>query len=176
MDDTSRRRAELAAAVRGRLSDIYAYFRRLGVDAATAEDLAQDTFILAWQGIANLRDETKLRSWLYGIAYRRYLQYRESVRPSAPLADDVTASSADDPGDDEHLTAQAIRAAVLALPAEYLHPVVLLYWEGISYKDAARALSLPIGTFAWRVHKAMKLLRRALAEKGADNDPVPQES
>lgn len=52
------------------LGDIYAYFRRLGVDVATAEDLTQETFIIAWQNYARLRAPEKLRSWLYGIAYR----------------------------------------------------------------------------------------------------------
>jgi RNA polymerase sigma-70 factor, ECF subfamily len=186
MDDTNDRQAAFATGLTDHLRDLYSYFRRLGVDAATAEDLAQDTVLTAWQSLPALRDSRKLRSWLYGIGYRRYLQYREraAARPTVELTDDLLASPLLDPAGDGRLLNEAIRSAVLSLPEEYLHPVVLLYWEGISYREAARILSLPMGTFAWRVHTAMKLLRHALAEtcpaatarKGADNDPVPQES
>jgi DNA-directed RNA polymerase specialized sigma24 family protein len=47
---------------------------------------------------------------------------------------------------------------------------VLVYWQDLSYVEAAKVLSLPVGTLAWRVHKALKMMKKALAEKGLDDD------
>ncbi len=55
--------------------------------------------------------------------------------------------------------------------------LVLVYWQGFSYGEAARILSLPLGTLAWRVHKGLRLLGHALAEKGLNDDlAVPPSS
>ena len=52
MDEVEQRRGYLVKAARERLAEIHSFFRRLGVDAATAEDLAQDTFLIAWQRVS----------------------------------------------------------------------------------------------------------------------------
>lgn len=171
MDHLEQRRAYLANAVSARLAEIYSFLRRLGVAEATAQDLAQDTFVIAWQRAARLHGERELRSWLYGIAYRRYLQHREKarVRDTDELRETVEEPGAD-PGSDQHLSTQVVREAVRTLPDKYQHPLVLVYWQDLSYLEAAKVLSLPVGTLAWRVHKALKLMRRALAEKGLNDD------
>ena len=167
MDQTANRQAAFTAALEARLRDIYSYFRRLGVEAASAEDLAQETFVLAWQNLSSLRDESKLKSWLYCIAYRRFLRYRAgAAKQPVALAEDHAAGSKHDPGSDEYLAAHIVRQVLPTLPEKYLHPLLLVYWEDLSYQEAARVLSLPAGTLAWRVHRALKLIRQALAEKG----------
>jgi RNA polymerase sigma-70 factor (ECF subfamily) len=170
VDEVEKRRACLVKAARARLAEIHSFLRRLGVDAATAEDLAQDTFLIAWQRASRLRGERQLKGWLYGIAYRRYLQYRETARSQTTieLTEEVVESGAD-PGGGQRLSDYVVRGALMALPEAYAHPLVLVYWQGLSYLEAARVLSLPVGTLAWRVHKGLKMMRRALAEKGLDD-------
>ncbi len=159
------------ASIESWLGDIYAYFRRLGVDAATADDLTQETFIIAWQNYARLRAQEKLRSWLYGIAYRCYLKQRSTAaaRVTVELTDELIAGG-HDPADDTQLNVRAIHQALQTLPERYLHPLVLIYWEELSYLEAAGALAIPLGTLAWRVHKGLHLLRHALAVKGAHDE------
>jgi len=167
-DRVARNEAAFRSTLDARLSDVYAFFRRLRVDHATAQDLVQDTFLTAWQDLPDLRDDRRLRGWLYRIAYRRYLRHRARTASAAtveiPAA--LAAETRDEPGSDEHLARQAVNLALCQLPEAYLHPLVLLYWEGLSYPEAARALSLPLGTFAWRVHKGMRLLKQAFADGG----------
>jgi len=172
LDHVTRKQAAFAAALESRLRDIYSYFRRLGVDTAAAEDLAQETLVIAWQNLSSLRDESKLRAWVYGIAYRRYLRHRGKAATEATIqiGDQVAAGPAHDPGSDEHLSERMVHQALRTLPEQYLHPLALIYWEDLSYQEAARVLSLPIGTLAWRVHKALKLVRRALAEEDTRNE------
>jgi RNA polymerase sigma-70 factor (ECF subfamily) len=176
LDHVTRKQAAFAAVLESRLRDIYSYFRRLGVDAAAAEDLAQETLVIAWQNLSSLRDESKLRAWLYGIAHRRYLRHRGKVAAEATveIGDQSPAGPAHDPGSDERLSSQMVHQALRTLPERYLHPLTLIYWEDLSYQEAARVLSLPIGTLAWRVHKALKLVRQALAEEGSGNESAPE--
>ena len=160
------------SAVERWLPGVYGYFRRLGVGSATAEDLTQQTFLAAWQSLPRLRDPDRLKSWLYGIAYRHYLRHRDAHRAEerafgygcAAAPEDLAGAYADNPGSDALLARQSVREAVGRLPEEYRQPLVLLYWQDLSYQEAAKALSLPLGTLAWRVHKALKLMRQALAE------------
>jgi len=171
MDQAAYRREALVAAFESRLGEIYSYFRRLRVDPAAAEDLAQETFVEAWQDLPKLRDERKLRAWLYQIAYHRFLRHKTSAADATvELPEGLAGGPLDNPGSDERLESQTMLEAVRGLPEEYLQPFILVHWEEFSYQEAARVLSLPVGTLAWRVHKALKLLRRALVEEGDGNE------
>ena len=177
MDDLERKRSYLVEAAQSRHPDILSFFRRLRLDADTAEDLAQETFLIAWQRASRLHGQRVLRSWLYGIAYRLYLQHREraAAETAAELTEELVASTAD-PGSDQRLSAKTVRDAVLTLPDAYRYPLVLVYWQDLSYLEAARVLSLPVGTLGWRVHRALKLMRQALAGKGFVDDLSSQEA
>jgi RNA polymerase sigma-70 factor (ECF subfamily) len=171
MDERLRRREEFTAVVEGWLPGIYAYFRRLGIAAAVAEDLTQQTFVTAWQNLPRLREAAKMKSWLYGIAYRQYLRHREKTARDQHALRDARVQAAQrawiaggNPGGDHRLALQSVRDAVAALPDKYRQPLVLLYWADLSYQQAAKVLSLPLGTLAWRVHKALRMLKQALAE------------
>jgi RNA polymerase sigma-70 factor, ECF subfamily len=164
--------AELAVYAR----DIYVYFRRLGLDASAAEDLRQETLLRAWQGLPRLRQVERMRSWLYGIAYRVYLTHRQRPAEAADETAEGLPAAHGDPGSDQSLGAQVVRQAVLHLPAKYRHPLVLRYWQDLSYQEAAAALGIPVGTFAWRVHVGLRLTRQALSGKGFGDADLHEEA
>jgi len=172
MEEAARMQAAFDRALESQLPRIYAYLRRLGASAAAADDLVQETFLIAWQGVSKVRAEGDLKPWLYGIARRCYLKHRtRAVREATEqIGADLAAAPADDPGSDERLAAHLVREALLHLPDKYLQPLALVYWEELSYEEAAQALSIPVGTLGWRVHKALKLIRKALAEEGAEHE------
>jgi RNA polymerase sigma-70 factor, ECF subfamily len=179
MDETTRMQAAFDRAMESQFRGIYAYFRRLGAGPAAADDLVQETFLAAWQGLAKVRREADLKAWLYGIAYRRYLKHRTQFARDAAdhLDEEIAGSSRDDPGGDARLTAQLVRRTVRRLPDRYLQPLALVYWGGLSYEEAARVLAVPVGTLGWRVHKGLELARKALQEEGFEDDaisPAPQ--
>ena len=172
MDEARETRERFAAVVGRWLPGVYAYFRKLGLSEAAAEDLAQETFLAAWRNLPSLRDPEKMRSWLYGTAYRHYLRHRR--KRAAPLSLETAPEAAPqpehDPGSDHSLARRALQEAVLALPDRYRQPLVLLYWEDLSYEEAARALSIPLGTLAWRARKALQLVRHTLAEERGSHE------
>ncbi len=127
MNHVEAKRAGLVEAAESWLGEIQSFFRRLGVDRATAEDLGQETFLVAWENAARLRGERELKGWLYGIAYRRYLKHREQRRSREPLElSEELVESAADPGDDRQLSAQAVRTALRSLPDSYQRVLVLV--------------------------------------------------
>ncbi len=56
-------------------TDVYKFIRSLSRDPQTAEDVTQEAFIKALRGIPNLRDETKIKPWLFQIAKNTYLTH-----------------------------------------------------------------------------------------------------
>ena len=57
-----------------------------------------------------------------------------------------------------------MRAALLALPEAYLVPLLLVYLEGMKYRELAEILDLPMGTVMSRLHRGRKILERQLWE------------
>jgi RNA polymerase sigma-70 factor (ECF subfamily) len=121
------------------------FLRRLGGGHADADDLAQETFLTAWSRIRTFRRGESLRSWLCGIAWRKWMTHR---RGEARRAARDMASLEDDPvnlagNSDARLDAAAILAR---LPAEQRACVALCLAAQFSHGEAAEALGLPLGT------------------------------
>lgn len=135
-----------------------------------SEDLAQETFLAAWNRLRDLREPAKLRAWLCGIvrhlaanAARREL--RRGGPPESLDASDELCALAEDPA------AQAVtreEAALLwqtlaALPETYREPMVLFYRQGQSVAEVARALELSEDAVRQRLTRGRAQLREELA-------------
>lgn len=75
--------AALAQLYRSHHGKLTGYFRRYGLDEATALDLAQDTFLKAWRGLAGFRGGALLSTWVYEIAYHTVISYLRSSKRGA---------------------------------------------------------------------------------------------
>jgi RNA polymerase sigma factor (sigma-70 family) len=135
---------------------------------ARAEDLAQETFITAWQRIADLRDPAKLRAWLCGIARNlaasahRKEQRRAALSSLEDAGEPVT--HADDPA--VRIVSQEEEAllwnTLSRLPATYREPLVLYYRHGESISAVASALELSDAAVKQRLSRGRALLRSEL--------------
>ncbi len=150
--------------------------RRTG-DRATAEDVAAETFLVAWRRLELLPDDEL--PWLHGIARNILLNERRTSRRRERLAARVAAESAaftgptdaaglPDPGCGPSANGGADRAgervlAALASLAERDREVLLLTtWDGLDQRQAAVVLGCSPATFAVRLHRARKRFGRAL--------------
>ncbi len=148
---------------------------RLVGDWETALDLAQDTFVRAYQALDTFDPTRRFSSWLYRIATNRCYDYLrqqgrwESVVVAEP-AEGVTwpGDTSDDPLRhlEQHDLRMAIEEAIAALPPRYRAVVVLRYLENLSYQEIADVLDLPIGTVKTHLYRARDLLRKILNQKG----------
>ena len=146
---------------------IWKYVRRLAGDEDTARDIAQDVWLRVLRGIGRLRDGSRLRPWLFGIA-RRAVMDRLRERYATPLASDVDltavpASALPDDGEDE---IAALEHELAALPVIEREVLTLFYLRELSLADVADVLDVPVGTVKSRLFRARQLLRRGLNTEG----------
>ena len=157
--------ARLAARWAGRLT---AFLTRLTGDPATADDLAQETFVRIFRSRATWRHGARFHPWLFSIAanlarrhhrFRRrhpeVLQAEPSPGEADPAPDPAAAAAAAE-------RAAAVRSAVLALPHDLRAAVILTTWESMTQADAAEALGVTTKAIEHRTAKARELLRRRL--------------
>jgi RNA polymerase sigma-70 factor (ECF subfamily) len=139
---------------------------RLCGDVHLAEDAAQEAFVRAWQHLPSYQPRSPFRNWVYRIAINVALDTLRTVRQErAPLEADAAVSEDDRP---EALVeraeqAEAVRRAVLSLPPASRAVLVLREYEGLSYREIADTLDIPIGTVMSRLNYARGRLRQALA-------------
>ena len=158
---------------------VFSLVFRIVRDSATAEDLAQDTFIKVLNNIDKYRPEFKLSSWLFKIANnvaidllrRRQLNtVSMDGSPHASTAADIEATRFDVASDDESALEEmeskelgsAIEHAIGKLRPEYRSCILLRHVEGRSYEEIAATLDLPLGTVKTYIHRARHELREAL--------------
>jgi RNA polymerase sigma-70 factor (ECF subfamily) len=163
-------------------SRIYNYVSRMVQDPSEAEDLAQETFVRAYQALPHFRGEASFQTWLYRIASnlaidasrRRKRREWQTVSLDEPIEDDespVTRDLADNtsrtPG--EQVASGELKDQVWSAIAELsdkLRPVVILYdLQGLSYDEIAQLLGCPLGTVKSRLFNARCQLRDKLRQR-----------
>ncbi|RME84086.1 MAG: sigma-70 family RNA polymerase sigma factor [Caldilineae bacterium] len=138
---------------------------RLSGDLSLADDVAQDTFLKAWQKLPSFKPEgsTSLRAWLCRIAHNRTVDLMRRSRPDAEL-DPTLASAVDNPLQSvlrAELAAE-VQAAIRRLPEVSRTALVLREYGGLSYAEIAAALDIPLGTVMSRLYNARKRLAQDL--------------
>lgn len=143
--------------------------RMLG-SSADAEEVAQEAFLKAWQGLSRFRGEAQFSTWLFRIALneanRRLV--RDARRSTLPI-DDVMAEVPDLSEGPAALAESAeldayVERCVAELPAQYRAAVVLRDVEGLTNEEAAEALGLNVRNFKSRLHRGRMVIRRRLEE------------
>jgi len=146
---------------------IHRFLFRLSGDVGVAEDLAQETFLAVWRGIDSFQGKSRFKTWVFGIAYRQFLRWRDRRTPqTASLDDSRDEDGAPAPVNQviEQEEQRRVRAAVYSLPHPYREVVCLVHLDGLSYREAAEVLAVPVGTVKSRMNGAFKILRGKLGE------------
>lgn len=125
---------------------VRAFLRRLLGDVSEADDMAQETFIVAWTRPGSYRGGSSVRSWLFGIAWRKAkgtqrTWFRRRAREGT-WATDMTEQVVAPPDPDELL----VKRALSTLPTEQRAAVILCLTAGASHSEAADILGAPLGT------------------------------
>ena len=138
---------------------------------AQSEDLAQETFLVAWLHLKSLEEPGKLRAWLCGIARRATAnvlrrQRREPSQQAHPL-DQAMDTAAPGPIPAEHAISREEEAilwrSLEQMPETYREPLVLFYREDQSVERVAEALELSPDAVRQRLSRGRKLLEEQVA-------------
>lgn len=144
---------------------LYRFAFSLSRQESSACDLTQETFYRWATKGHQLRDKTKIKSWLFTTLYRQFIgqQRRETRFPHV----EVEASSHELPHVAPTMDRKVDGAALIDLLSKvteiYRAPLVLLYLEDHSYQEIATVLDIPIGTVMSRLSRGKEQLRMLLA-------------
>ncbi len=159
--------------------ELYSYlFRYLG-DAAMADDAFQATFLQVHLKCEQFDERRKFRPWLYTIATNQSIDAQRRNKRHRLLSLDRRASSPMSEGTGSQIDLllsreseaisnlereelrEWIREAVGNLPEQFRGAVVLVYYQGIKYREAAEVLGIPVGTVKSRLNAALRKLHQA---------------
>ncbi len=143
---------------------VYAYAFRLTGQQADAEDVAQQTFLMAQRNLHQLRQPENPVPWLLAIARSCWFKSRRRQRPvdAAAVELDVNQIPGDLPAGGD-IDGERLQMALDDLAEEFRLPLVMYFFEELSYKEIAAELEIPIGTVMSRLARAKKHLRKALS-------------
>ena len=160
--------------------ELYGYLRNYLSDPEMAEDVFQQTFLQIYLKCDQFEPERKLRPWLYAVATNQAIDHqRHFGRHRMASLDrrmgkgdesetgafvEIFDSPARGPVEESVSIEQAdeIRRAVDDLPEQMKQIVLLVYFQGLKYREAAHALGIPVGTVKSRLHGAVQRLGELL--------------
>ncbi|MGD1088413.1 MAG: RNA polymerase sigma factor [Verrucomicrobiota bacterium] len=163
--------AAFETLIRNHQTMIHALTFRMTGSPADAEDLAQETFIRAYEQIGSYRRNAKFSTWLYSIAVHACLNWRRNEarrhRAQAGCAGEMTGHQTETGiSSAESELAQQAQAALMKLPAKQRAAMVLTIYDGLNHAEAAKVLGCPETTVSWRVFAAKRKLKRWLTAAG----------
>lgn len=150
---------------------LWRYLRRLADSNEVADDLVQDTWVRVLRGISGLRDGTRLRPWLFGIA-RRVAMDRLRRQYTQRTDDEAIIEEFAAPEPDVALESDlaALDSGLAALPVREREALALFYLRELSIEQMAVLLEVPVGTVKSRLFRARSLLRRQLNVAGSSHE------
>ena len=151
-----------------------AFARTLAGDAASADDLAQDAMLKAWDARASYQMGTNMKAWTFMILRNQfYSEKRRSWRQTQldQEAAERTLVAVDDP--QAPIALDELRLGLAMLPAEQREALVLVGAGGFAYEEAAEICGCAVGTVKSRVSRARKALAVVLEGGDYDRDGRP---
>jgi RNA polymerase sigma-70 factor (ECF subfamily) len=135
-------------------------------DRSSAEDMAQEAFLRAFQRLDQWREDAAFSTWLFAVALNVYRNAtRRHARREAPLEDDCDPAGSDDVLNEvaTRREEELVRRAVRLLTRRYREAIVCFYFLDQNVAEAADMLAVPDGTLKARLHRGRALLKPRLA-------------
>ena len=154
--------------VRRHQSAVRSTLRRLtGGNIAQADDLAQETFLLAYRNLKSFRQEAKFSTWLYRIAYNVFLadarKIKELPMPEDAGGEPVAAADAAAPSMSWQAALSVdLERAMRVLSEPERAAIVQCYHNDLSHEEAALVLGCPVGTVKTHILRAKQKLKARL--------------
>jgi RNA polymerase sigma-70 factor, ECF subfamily len=184
---------DFEAGVLAQLDSLYRTALRMTNNPQEAEDLVQETMLKAFRFSDSYQRGTNLRAWLFRIlntsAINRYRkQASHPITTSLPEGEefylynrirDLSGQELTTGAEDEVLSQyldEDVYKALSDLPPNFRMPIILADIEGLSYKEIAEALQIPIGTVMSRISRGRRQLQRSLWEYAKERGYVKEVS
>lgn len=150
-------------------SRLFTFLFRLTRSHGAAEELANDVLLTLWKDAGRFRGESKVSTWIFGIAYRQALAHlrKRKLRLVSIMDKDAMVGESDTQLEREDW----VRRGIAVLPPKQKLTVMLVYFLGMSCEEAAVASGVPVSTVKTRMFHARQKMKQHLIASG-----VPQDS
>jgi RNA polymerase sigma-70 factor (ECF subfamily) len=175
-------RALLAGVARRERTDFEALYKlyhrplerflfRMSVSPDLAGEIINDTFYVVWSNASRFRGESRVSTWIMGIAYRRALKALQRSRSIAQLEDDEAfgTTDADDRSNVNRELEDWIFQGLNELPAEQRAAVELVYYFGHSLEEIGEIMGCRASTIKARMFHARARLRSVLSRLSGES-------
>ena len=152
---------------------IYNMALRYAGNQYDAEDLVQETYFIAFKKFDQLRDESKLKSWLFTILRNTYLKTRrqnglskiteyddgtEYISALEIAVEQIDVATAYE----QKIESDQIQQLLAELPEKYKSPLLLYYLSEMSYQEISETIDLPMGTVMSRLSRGKQILKKKI--------------
>lgn len=159
---------QVAAGDREALTDLYRRYHarlfkftfRLTRSYSAADELVNDILLVVWQSADRFRGDSKVSTWIFGIAYRKAMRRLSRNRMKFVGDGRWDETAHDDTVDAE--TEDWIRQGLDALPPAQQMTINLVFFLGLSYAEIADVMDCPVNTVKTRMFHARRKLRGIL--------------
>src|SRR5450755_3148657 len=159
-------RAEIVAL----LPRLRRFARTLARNPHDADDLVQIAIERGLARYEQLRSDSSIAAWMFGIMKNAWIdEGRARARRGRLFTPEEAGKHIGDPAADQQVEALSIQAALARLPEEQRLAIALVLVEGLSYKEAANVMEVPIGTLTSRLARAREALQGMLT--GVPGEP-----
>jgi RNA polymerase sigma-70 factor, ECF subfamily len=147
---------------------LYQFAFSLTRDEAESCDLTQQTFCIWAAKGHQLRDLTKVKTWLFTTLHREFLgsRRRQTRFPHVELDEAAADLPVISPDAISRLDAEQVVATLAQVDEIYQAPVALFYLQDYSYKEIAEILDVPLGTVKSRLTRGLGKLHQLLTDTG----------
>lgn len=161
-------RQAFSEIVRIMMNPVVALTYKMTKDKDSALDLAQDTFVAAWENLKTFKGDAKFESWLYRIAANKTLNFIK--RESRAVGEDSIAEQAAVENPERDLYQKELKERLFAflsqLPPQQKLIFELRFYKHLSFEDMARATDKAVGTVKTLYREAVIKLRETAAREG----------
>jgi RNA polymerase sigma-70 factor, ECF subfamily len=147
--------------------EMFRYAYRLTGNRQIAEDILQETFLEAWRAIEKQRDAARARGWLFQILRHRYAHFLRDTRRHRQTLSLEADSSVLPSGSfvtplDKLAEQDSLQAALGSLSPILRQTFLMVFMEGLTCRETAQSLNIPLGTVLSRLDSGRRALRTAL--------------
>ena len=167
--DSERRHYAFNLIVRKYTERLYWHIRKLVISHDDSDDVLQNTFMKAWNGLADFREDAQLYTWLYRVATNEALTFLNQKKRKyfLPIVD-VEKQLSNTLETDEYFSGdelqKKLQKAILTLPEKQRVVFNLKYFEEMQYEEMSDILETSVGALKASYHHAVKKIEKYIQE------------
>ena len=150
---------------------LFRFIYRLTGSHTVTDELVNDIMLLVWRQAASFRGDSKVSTWIFGIAYRQTMRRLSRTRSVATSQKEVIDASIDGRSDNEDW----VRKGLKVLPLEQRVTTELVFFLGLSYREVAEVTNCPVSTVKTRMFHARRKLKDILSDIASPANSDTQE-